>query len=66
MRLRLGVAIAEVARLKVEYKSDLVIVVCPGEEKNLAWATLRHVFTIRRLLARFWCIDHGLTVTGLQ
>ena len=69
LTLSLGVAIAEVARLKVEYKSrpqDLVIVVCPGEEKNLAWATLRHVFTIRGLLARFWCVDHGLTVTGLQ
>ena len=68
LTLRLGVAIAEVARLKVEYKSrprDLVIVVCPGEE-NPARATLRHVFTIRELLVRFWCIDHELTVTGLQ
>ena len=69
LRLRLGVAIAEVASLKVEYKSrprDLVIVICPGEEKNLAWATMPHVFTIRGLLAKFWCVDHGLTVSGLQ
>ncbi len=69
LRLRLGVAVAEVASLKVEYKSrlrDLVIVICPGEEKNLAWATMTHVFTIRRLLAKLWCVDHGLTVSGLQ
>ena len=60
LRPRLGVAIAEVASLKGEYKSrprDLVIVVRRGEEKNLAWATMQG----------FWPrFGAGLTVNGLQ